>query len=165
MVTPLGENSCSSSSAPVPPAIRISELGLAGSTTPHRFVELEGKPGTSLGGLSLVFFLGKEGKARASIPLRGIIGATGLFTFALDGGHGHGEADGHGPGVWSVLKQIGRWLSSLEERDERGCMAWGTILPCLSCLLFLFFLSLFCLGRLFHQTPTEKVLNPPPCLC
>lgn len=88
MVTPLGENSCSSSLAPVPPAIRISELCLAGSATPHRFVELEGKPGTSLGGLSLVF-LGKEGKARASIPLRGIIGATGLFTFALDGGHGH----------------------------------------------------------------------------
>lgn len=28
-----------------------------------------------------------------------------------------------------------------------------------------FFLSLFCLGWLFHQTPTEKVLNPLPCLC
>lgn len=93
-MTPLGENFCSSSSALVPPAIRISELCLAGSTTPYRFVELEGKPGTSLGGLSLVFFSGKEGKAHASVPLRGTVGPTGLFVFALDGGHGHGEADG-----------------------------------------------------------------------
>ena len=93
MVTPLGENFCSSSSAPVPPAVRISELCLAGGTTPYRFVELEGKPGTSLRGLSLVF-LGKEGKARASIPLRGTVGATGQFVFALDGQHRHGEADG-----------------------------------------------------------------------
>ncbi|XP_074697378.1 uncharacterized protein LOC141930445 isoform X1 [Strix aluco] len=89
VVTPLGENFCSSSSALVPPAIHISELCLASSTTPHRFVELEGMPGTSLGGLSLVFFSGKEGEARASIPLKGTIGATGLFVFALDGGHGH----------------------------------------------------------------------------
>ncbi|KFP47207.1 hypothetical protein N323_06245, partial [Cathartes aura] len=88
MVTPLGENFCSSSSAPVPPAVRISELCLASGTTPYRFVELEGKPGTSLRGLSLVF-LGKEGKARASIPLRGTVGATGLFVFALDGQHRH----------------------------------------------------------------------------
>ncbi|XP_065500927.1 uncharacterized protein LOC135994349 isoform X1 [Caloenas nicobarica] len=86
-VTPLGENFCSSSSAPVPPAILISELCLAGGTNPDRFVELEGKPGTSLGGLSLVFFSGKEGRAHASVPLRGTIGATGLFVFALDGGH------------------------------------------------------------------------------
>lgn len=94
MVTPLGENFCSSSSALGPPAIGISELCLAGGATPYRFVELEGKPGTILGGLSLVFFSDKEGKACASIPLRGTIGATGLFVFALDGGHGHGEADG-----------------------------------------------------------------------
>ncbi|KFW67243.1 hypothetical protein AS28_11608, partial [Pygoscelis adeliae] len=87
-VTPLRENFCSGSSALVPPAIRISELCLAGGTTPFRFVELEGKPGTSLRGLSLVF-LGKEGKAHASVPLRGTIGVTGLFMFALDGGHGH----------------------------------------------------------------------------
>ncbi|XP_074961961.1 uncharacterized protein LOC142062812 isoform X1 [Phalacrocorax aristotelis] len=93
-VTPLGENFCSSSSALVPPAVRISELCLAGGTNPYRFVELEGKPGTSLGGLSLVFFSGKEGKAQASISLKGTIGATGLFVFVLDGGHGHGEADG-----------------------------------------------------------------------
>ncbi|XP_054699285.1 uncharacterized protein LOC129213385 isoform X1 [Grus americana] len=89
MVTPLGENFCSSSSALGPPAIGISELCLAGGATPYRFVELEGKPGTILGGLSLVFFSDKEGKACASIPLRGTIGATGLFVFALDGGHGH----------------------------------------------------------------------------
>ncbi|KFZ50930.1 hypothetical protein N321_01123, partial [Antrostomus carolinensis] len=88
-VTPLGENFCSSSSAVVPPAVHISELCLASGTIPYCFIELEGKPGTSLGGLSLVFFSGKEGKARASIPLRGTIGATGLFIFALDGGHGH----------------------------------------------------------------------------
>ncbi|XP_074014867.1 uncharacterized protein [Numenius arquata] len=89
MVTPLGENFCSSSSALVPPAVRISELCLAKSTTPYLFIELEGKPGTSLGGLSLVFFSGKEDKVHASIPLRGTVGATGLFVFALDGGHGH----------------------------------------------------------------------------
>lgn len=93
-VTPLGENFCSSSSAPAPPAVRISELCLAGGATSHRFVELEGKPGTSLGGLSLVFFSGKGGKARASVPLRGTVGPAGLFVLALDGGHGHGEADG-----------------------------------------------------------------------
>ncbi|KAF1460471.1 hypothetical protein FQV24_0014452, partial [Spheniscus mendiculus] len=87
-VTPLRENFCSSSSALVPPAVRISELCLAGGTIPFGFVELEGKPGTSLRGLSLVF-LGKEGKAHASVPLRGTIGVTGLFMFALDGGHGH----------------------------------------------------------------------------
>ncbi|KAF1537575.1 hypothetical protein FQV20_0013663, partial [Eudyptula albosignata] len=87
-VTPLRENFCSSSSALVPPAVRISELCLAGGATPFGFVELEGKPGTSLRGLSLVF-LGKEGKAHASVPLRGTIGVTGLFMFALDGGHGH----------------------------------------------------------------------------
>lgn len=95
MVTPLSENFCSSSSAPVPSAILISELCLAGGTNPDRFVELEGKPGASLGGLSLVFFSGKEAKAQASVPLRGTIGATGLFVFALDGGHG--EADGMDP--------------------------------------------------------------------
>lgn len=94
MVTPLGENFCSSSSALVPPAVHISELCLAGSTAPYRFVELEGKPGASLGGLSLIFFSGKKGKAHVSVPLRGTIGATGLFVFALDGGQGHGEADG-----------------------------------------------------------------------
>ncbi|XP_068276378.1 uncharacterized protein [Nyctibius grandis] len=88
-VTPLGENFCSSSSGLIPPAVRISELCLAGGTTPCPFVELEGKPGTSLGELSLVFFSGKEGKAHATIPLRGTIGASGLFVFALDGGHGH----------------------------------------------------------------------------
>ncbi|XP_040446634.1 uncharacterized protein LOC121086673 [Falco naumanni] len=89
VVTPLGENFCSSFSVPVPPAVSISELCLAGSSTPYRFVELEGKPGSSLAGLSLVFFSGKEGKARASVPLKGTIGATGLFVFALDGEHGH----------------------------------------------------------------------------
>jgi len=93
-VTPLGENFCSSSSVPVPPVVHISELCLAGGTTPYHFVELEGKPGTSLGGLSLVFFSGKEGKVHASVPLRGTVGATGLFVFALDRAHGHGEADG-----------------------------------------------------------------------
>nr|XP_009937517.1 PREDICTED: uncharacterized protein LOC104333682 [Opisthocomus hoazin] len=88
-VTPLGENFCSSSSVPVPPVVHISELCLAGGTTPYHFVELEGKPGTSLGGLSLVFFSGKEGKVHASVPLRGTVGATGLFVFALDRAHGH----------------------------------------------------------------------------
>ncbi|XP_014814167.1 PREDICTED: uncharacterized protein LOC106897803 isoform X2 [Calidris pugnax] len=88
-VTPLGENFCSSSSALVLPAVRISELCLAKSTTPYHFIELEGKPGTSLGGLSLVFLSGKEDKVYASIPLRGTIGATGLFVFALDRGDGH----------------------------------------------------------------------------
>ncbi|KAM6249820.1 uncharacterized protein LJ264_009628 isoform 1-T2 [Porphyrio hochstetteri] len=88
-VTPLGENFCGSSSALGPPAVRISELCLAGGAPSSRFIELEGKPGTSLVGLSLVFFSGKEGKAHASIPLSGTVGATGLFVFALDGGHGH----------------------------------------------------------------------------
>ncbi|XP_031981994.1 uncharacterized protein LOC116452021 isoform X2 [Corvus moneduloides] len=89
MVTPLGENFCSSSTVPGGPVIRISELCLASSAAHIRFVELEGKPGTSLGGLSLVFFSGKEGKAQASIPLQGTVGATGLLVFVLDGEHGH----------------------------------------------------------------------------
>ncbi|KFV02029.1 hypothetical protein N340_11204, partial [Tauraco erythrolophus] len=88
-VTPLRENLCSRTSALGPPAVRISELCLASRVTPCGFVELEGKPGTSLGGLSLVFFSGKEGKVHASVPLRGTVGTTGLFVFALDGGHGH----------------------------------------------------------------------------
>ncbi|XP_010009448.1 PREDICTED: uncharacterized protein LOC104403104 [Nestor notabilis] len=94
VVTPLRENLCGSSSVLVPPAVRISELCLGGSTAHCRFVELEGMPGTSLAGLSLVVFSGKEGRALASITLSGTIGATGLLVFALEGGHGHGEADG-----------------------------------------------------------------------
>ncbi|XP_039416361.1 uncharacterized protein LOC104684914 isoform X2 [Corvus cornix cornix] len=89
MVTPLGENFCSSSTVLGGPVIRISELCLASGAAHIRFVELEGKPGTSLGGLSLVFFSGKEGKAQASIPLQGTVGATGLLVFVLDGEHGH----------------------------------------------------------------------------
>ncbi|RMC17928.1 hypothetical protein DUI87_05597 [Hirundo rustica rustica] len=61
VVTPLGEN-CSSSTVLSPPAVRISELCLASGSAHIRCVELEGKPGTSLRGLSLVFFSGKEGK-------------------------------------------------------------------------------------------------------
>ncbi|XP_041893244.1 uncharacterized protein LOC121668944 isoform X2 [Corvus kubaryi] len=89
MVTPLGENFCSSSTVLGGPVIRISELCLASGAAHIRFVELEGKPGTSLRGLSLVFFSGKEGKAQASIPLQGTVGATGLLVFVLDGEHGH----------------------------------------------------------------------------
>ncbi|KAM6054679.1 uncharacterized protein VSU04_010845 isoform 2-T2 [Chlamydotis macqueenii] len=88
VVTPLAENVCSISSVLVRPAVRISELCLAGGAAPYRFAELEGKPGASLGGFSLVVFSGKEGKALTSVPLRGTIGATGLFVFALDRGHG-----------------------------------------------------------------------------
>ncbi|XP_063270194.1 uncharacterized protein LOC134559406 [Prinia subflava] len=88
-VTPLRENFCSSSTVPNPPAVRISELCLASGPAHNCFVELEGKPGTSLRGLSLVFFSGKEGKAYANIPLQGTFGATGLLVFVLDGEHGH----------------------------------------------------------------------------
>ncbi|XP_050173787.1 uncharacterized protein LOC126641301 [Myiozetetes cayanensis] len=87
-VTPLGENLCGSSSVPVPPAVRISELCL-----PSGFVELEGEPGTGLAGLNLVFFSEKEGEARASVPLQGTIGATGLLVLVLDGEHGQGEGE------------------------------------------------------------------------
>ncbi|KFQ46834.1 hypothetical protein N333_12849, partial [Nestor notabilis] len=93
VVTPLRENLCGSSSVLVPPAVRISELCLGGSTAHCRFVELEGMPGTSLAGLSLVVFSGKEGRALASITLSGTIGATGLLVFALEGGHGHDGAN------------------------------------------------------------------------
>lgn len=64
-------------------------------------MELEGKPGTSLRGLSWVFFSGKEGKAYASVPLQGTLGATGLLMFVLDGEHGHGEPDEMGL-VWGL---------------------------------------------------------------
>lgn len=112
MVTPLQENLCSSSTVPGPPAIRISELCLASGAAHIRFVELEGKPGTSLGGLSLVFFSGKEGKAHASIPLEGTIGATGLLVFVLDGEHGHGKSDRMDL-VWVCLQTHGQGLEQL----------------------------------------------------
>lgn len=76
-----------------PPAIHISELCLACGTAHIGFVELEGKPSSSLRGLSLVFFSGKEGKAHAIIPLQGSVGTTGLLVFVLDGEHGYGESD------------------------------------------------------------------------
>lgn len=82
MGTPLGENLCSSSMVPGPPAICISKLCLASCHTRICFMELEGKPGTSLRGLSLVFFSGK-GKAHASIPLQGTVGVTVLLVFVL----------------------------------------------------------------------------------
>lgn len=88
VMTPLRENACSSPFGPSPPTIRINELGLAGGGT-VRFVELEGRPGTSLAGLSLIVFKGQEGKVQHSILLRGSIGASGLLL--LGGEHGGTE--------------------------------------------------------------------------
>lgn len=101
VMTPLRENACSSPFAPSPPIIRINELGLAGGGT-VRFVELEGRPGTSLAGLSLIVFKGQEGKVQHSILLRGSIGASGLL---LLGGE-HGEA-GSGHHVGTVRWALG----------------------------------------------------------
>ncbi|XP_064376726.1 uncharacterized protein LOC112983371 [Dromaius novaehollandiae] len=93
VTTPLGENSCSDSSALLPgdSAVLINELGLVNSTATYRFVELRGKPGASLKGHSLVFFSEKEGKMSASIPLWGTFGVTGLFVFTPERGPKHDE--------------------------------------------------------------------------
>nr|XP_013795383.1 PREDICTED: uncharacterized protein LOC106482364 isoform X1 [Apteryx mantelli mantelli]XP_013795384.1 PREDICTED: uncharacterized protein LOC106482364 isoform X2 [Apteryx mantelli mantelli] len=93
VMTPLGENSCSNSSALLPSnsAILINELCLLNSTAPYCFIELKGKPGASLKGHSLVFFSEKEGKMYASIPLWGTFGVTGLFVFTPDRGPKHDE--------------------------------------------------------------------------
>eukprot|EP00075_Anas_platyrhynchos_P002907 XP_005025964.2 uncharacterized protein LOC101800187 [Anas platyrhynchos] len=77
-MTPLGENSCGSPHVPSLPAVRISELGLAGSRA-GGFVELQGPPGTSLDGLSLVIFTSQEGAAHGSVPLGGNLSASGLL--------------------------------------------------------------------------------------
>ncbi|XP_053898659.1 uncharacterized protein LOC128844737 isoform X3 [Malaclemys terrapin pileata] len=86
-ITPFGENACANSSAPSPtvPSLLINELSLANSTAPYQFIELKGKPGATLGGYTLVFFSGQDGKAYASIPLQGTFGATGLFVIAPSG--------------------------------------------------------------------------------
>ncbi|KAG6922066.1 hypothetical protein G0U57_003950 [Chelydra serpentina] len=86
-ITPFRENACANSSAPSPtaPSLLINELSLANSTTPYQFIELKGKPGATLGGYTLVFFSGQDGKAYASIPLQGTFGATGLFVIAPSG--------------------------------------------------------------------------------
>ncbi|XP_042691309.1 uncharacterized protein LOC122169313 [Centrocercus urophasianus] len=85
VMTPLEENACSSPSAPSTATIRINELGLAGGGTVH-FVELEGQPGASLAGLSLLVFKGQEGKVQRSITLRGSIGASGLLLLGSEHG-------------------------------------------------------------------------------
>uniref|UniRef100_A0A8B9IGK7 LTD domain-containing protein n=1 Tax=Anser cygnoides TaxID=8845 RepID=A0A8B9IGK7_ANSCY len=83
-MTPLGENSCGGPHVPSLPAVRISELGLAGGGA-SGFVELQGLPGTSLDGLSLVIFTSQEGAAHGSVPLSGNLGASGLLL--LGGGN------------------------------------------------------------------------------
>ena len=112
-MTPLRENACSSPSTPSPPIIRINELGLAGGGT-VRFVELEGRPGTSLAGLSLIVFKGQEGKVQHSILLRGSIGASGLL---LLGGE-HGEA-GSGHHVGTMKWALGTMSQAV------GTMGWA----------------------------------------
>lgn len=87
VMTPLKENACSSPSAPSTATIRINELGLAGGGTVH-FMELEGQPGASLAGLSLLVFKGQEGKVQRSITLKGSIGASRLLLLGSE----HGEA-------------------------------------------------------------------------
>uniref|UniRef100_A0A8C8R789 LTD domain-containing protein n=1 Tax=Pelusios castaneus TaxID=367368 RepID=A0A8C8R789_9SAUR len=86
-ITPFGENVCTNSSASSPstPSILINELSLANGTTSYQFIELKGKPGTTLRGYTVVLFSGQDGKAYASIPLQGTIGATGLFVMAPAG--------------------------------------------------------------------------------
>ncbi|XP_067407540.1 uncharacterized protein [Emydura macquarii macquarii] len=87
MITPFGENVCTNSSAPSPstPSVLINELSLGNTTTPYQFIELKGKPGATLGGYTLVLFSGQDGKAYASIPLKGTVGTTGLFVIAPAG--------------------------------------------------------------------------------
>ncbi|XP_006015640.1 uncharacterized protein LOC102373025 [Alligator sinensis] len=88
IITPFRENNCTNSSvlpSSIPP-ILINELSLTNSTIPYQFIELKGKPGASLGGYSLVFFSGIDGKAYSSIPLKGTFRNTGLFVIAPEGG-------------------------------------------------------------------------------
>ncbi|CAM5087099.1 unnamed protein product [Natator depressus] len=86
-ITPFGENACTNSSAPSPtaPSLLINELSMTNSTASYQFIELKGKPGATLGGYTLVFFSGQDGKAYASIPLQGTFGTTGLFVIAPSG--------------------------------------------------------------------------------
>uniref|UniRef100_A0A8D0HLD4 LTD domain-containing protein n=2 Tax=Sphenodon punctatus TaxID=8508 RepID=A0A8D0HLD4_SPHPU len=88
-ITPLKENAClppgASTSPPTPSTLVINELGLTNSTILYQFIELKGKPGTSLAGYILAFFSGQDSKAYASIPLRGTFGNEGLFVIAPEG--------------------------------------------------------------------------------
>lgn len=105
-MTPLGENSCGSPHVPSLPAVRISELGLAGSGA-GGFVELQGPPGTSLDGLSLVIFTSQEGAAHGSVPLGGNLSASGLLLLGDRNGETglgenlHSSSDGSVTSVFS----------------------------------------------------------------
>lgn len=113
VMTPLKENACSSPSAPSTATIRINELGLAGGGTVH-FMELEGQPGASLAGLSLLVFTGQEGKVQRSITLKGSIGASGLLLLGSE----HGEA-GSGHRVGTVGWALGTMNQAV------GTMGWA----------------------------------------
>lgn len=137
-MTPLGENSCGGPHVPSLPAVRISELGLAGSRA-GGFVELQGPPGTSLDGLSLVIFTSQEGAAHGSVPLGGNLSASGLLLLGGRngetglGGNLHSSSDGllllsflPQPFCYvffSVCSSTGALPSG--EGGRAGCWDWG----------------------------------------
>ncbi|HQU15164.1 MAG: hypothetical protein B7Z66_05895 [Chromatiales bacterium 21-64-14] len=59
-----------------------------GSDNGGVFVELSGAPGTSLAGVSLEGVNGADGRVYLTLPLSGVIPASGLFVVADDAGDG-----------------------------------------------------------------------------
>ncbi|XP_062999286.1 uncharacterized protein LOC134410117 [Elgaria multicarinata webbii] len=97
-LTPFRENACpplgsnSTGETPHQHSVVINELDMANTSIVHRFIELKGKPGTSLEGYRLVFFAKPNVVPYANIQLEGTFGSNGLFLLLPEGQSRPGEA-------------------------------------------------------------------------